>query len=934
MAQDCDSSVTGTTAATARSIDLSESADAPTPAAKRRRIALACSACRIRKSRCDGVRPRCEPCQRLGFECIYELPDTSANLVVPKDLFAALEDRVRRVEQSLKVHDERLAVVETAGPSSSSSSALRPGIGHAANGIVVDVDGIQDAAADQSMTDGMAVSFVDEQDCGFFGPSSNIAFMRHIFRAMAHKTVPDVVLSPIAGTVSSSRAGPYESGLINVSQSQAHNLALQAAPDPAAMRTNVLPPDGETQALIRAYFANTGLLFPYIHEQSFLETYESMRQTGFRANVRRTWLGLLNMVLAMAVRTAGAERGDAARSETNQANTHERSEASRADLFCDRARELCKTQTMRGTTLETVQYLLLTSQYLQSTQKSVQTWTTHGLAVKAALSIGLHSRDAMAKLPPIEQQTRTRTWFGCVLLDRSLSMTFGRPAAIPDEYVRLDLPVSLAWRGGAADELSRTSTAFYNATILLYRILWKVMATLYGHNLGCDSAPSETVTITQIFHLEQELGDWQAALPPLLALVSPADLADLADRRETIPAANPTTPSPASDPIDDPVILRFRVILTLRHLNLQLLLHRPMLTNSLSAVARGAAAPSARSRRPGHHMQMSFNLTCVRVAEDIIDLIHLIFTRPAGLGRRLTGAWWFTLYYTFNAALAVFGSLLLPEDDPSVDPTLRSDRPDRPDRTDRTDRGARFLAKAIDALVCLDAGNTIVDRCVDYLRQLVGLVHSWGSASSPQTALLAGLVASMDAAPDGHENEHAHSHSSDLFTPIPLFAQTSSGLEDELELGHFFTSEFQRWFERILPRVPVLALLADIGNAEPHQADMAAFLDRQLRQFQAVLLVPGNHEAYHSTWPRTLAILRSLEEGVKVRRVAGDAALGEFVVLDRDMYRLPGSSGIVVLGCSLFSYVPPERAMAVSMGMNDFYQAAGYDNDKTLWAEE
>lgn len=70
------------------------------------------------------------------------------------------------------------------------------------------------------------------------------------------------------------------------------------------------------------------------------------------------------------------------------------------------------------TNVEQVQYLLLMSQYLQSTQKSVQTWTTHGLAVKAALSIGLHSRDAMSKFPPIEQEMRKRTWFGCVLLDR------------------------------------------------------------------------------------------------------------------------------------------------------------------------------------------------------------------------------------------------------------------------------------------------------------------------------------------------------------------------------------------------------------------------------------------------------------------------------------------------------------------------------------
>lgn len=65
-----------------------------------------------------------------------------------------------------------------------------------------------------------------------------------------------------------------------------------------------------------------------------------------------------------------------------------------------------------------VQFLLLTCQYLQGTPMSVQTWTTHGLAVKAALSIGLHSRNASRKFSPLEQEMRKRTWYGCVVLDR------------------------------------------------------------------------------------------------------------------------------------------------------------------------------------------------------------------------------------------------------------------------------------------------------------------------------------------------------------------------------------------------------------------------------------------------------------------------------------------------------------------------------------
>ena len=80
------------------------------------------------------------------------------------------------------------------------------------------------------------------------------------------------------------------------------------------------------------------------------------------------------------------------------------------------------------------------SQYLQGTMKSVQTWAIHGLAVKAAMSLGLHSNQALAHFSPEEKEIRKRTWYGCVMLDRNLGMTFGRPLAIPEKYVKLDLP--------------------------------------------------------------------------------------------------------------------------------------------------------------------------------------------------------------------------------------------------------------------------------------------------------------------------------------------------------------------------------------------------------------------------------------------------------------------------------------------------------------
>jgi hypothetical protein len=58
------------------------------------------------------------------------------------------------------------------------------------------------------------------------------------------------------------------------------------------------------------------------------------------------------------------------------------------------------------------------SQYLQGSERSIETWNIHGLAVKAAYQLGLHSSDAMWKHPAVEAEIRKRTWFGCVVLDR------------------------------------------------------------------------------------------------------------------------------------------------------------------------------------------------------------------------------------------------------------------------------------------------------------------------------------------------------------------------------------------------------------------------------------------------------------------------------------------------------------------------------------
>lgn len=114
-------------------------------------------------------------------------------------------------------------------------------------------------------------------------------------------------------------------------------------------------------------------------------------------------------------------------------------------------------------------------------------------------------------------------------------------------------------------------------------------------------------------------------------------------------------------------------------------------------------------------------------------------------------------------------------------------------------------------------------------------------------------------------------------------------------------------FFTIAPKAPYLALLGDIGNATFHFDDLLLFLSRLESDFQSILLVPGNHEAYSSDWPKTM---KALHDAAAVQK--------NLVVLDRVQFRPPGSPGTVILGCSLFSHVPPERCEDVSRGLNDF----------------
>ncbi|KAH8799845.1 fungal-specific transcription factor domain-containing protein [Xylogone sp. PMI_703] len=678
----------------------------PEPPSKRRRVALACSVCRARKSRCDGIRPKCSLCVELGFECHYQQSATASNVIIGKEYLSLIESRLKVVENRLSVLESQ--GVRTITPDASSTAETAAVISNESSNLThletasLRDDSLDNADSTEDPIDAMgAVTFAQEEDCAFFGPSSNIAFLRHLSRAVArlgHATRPwrPSSTEPISGRMAS--------GFFNVSISRPSTPPPSKSSNSSVDKVNIyaLPPYDVSRELIKEYFSNTGLLFPYIHQASFVATFEQASKDGFKG-VKRTWLALLNIVFAHAVanvlNTSLIAKG-------NWGGGVKRT--SEAEIYYRRASGLCSEQIMNGTgiSIEAVQLLLLIAQYLQSTQRSVQTWTTHGLAVRAAFQLGLHSSDLAKVFSPLEQEIRKTTWYGCVMLDRTLSMTFGRPPTIPESYVRLDLPVPYATLQHPiviVEKGESLSIAFYNGTITLYRVLSQIIDSLYSNNIACSDNSNAVDTVARVYGIETQLSEWQRGLPPEMKLINEEDITT-----NRLP--------PENDPSGKLwVELRLRFILTLRYTNIRILLHRPVLVKFLNEAKNRDGQDSALLQQIGtNSIQIA-----IRSSKEIICQVHTVIQAAPGTKKRgLLGAWWFSLYYTFNAALVlVMCILIFIDQNTSGSPTSTL-------LPDSTQDIILHLGMAIEALRDLDDDNRMVARCRDYLEQLVQVVRA------------------------------------------------------------------------------------------------------------------------------------------------------------------------------------------------------------------
>ncbi|RFU29006.1 hypothetical protein B7463_g7349, partial [Scytalidium lignicola] len=509
-----------------------------------------------------------------------------------------MEAKLRAEGGQPEAREQSLDVLARASETLRRSSSYEPSTSNLVHHIAAShlTDG--SVLSDGSTTDRKSLLPLDEvpQSQGFFGDSSTFAFVS--------KVIPEVTEG---GSPPSRRrlaaTSPFRESL--------------RGPEATAIEEALcfeLPSRQLADGLLDAYFNRVHRLYPFVHEPSFRAEYERLWVTPHppAKQLRPEIFGILNIIFANGCEFYAAIPRDRV--------------LSMAAEYVARAKSLVIPRALQAGSLEHVQALLIMCHYLQGTLELNECWNLVGLMIRTAIAIGLHLNPPKHDISTIEREIRKRVWWGCMVIDRTLSMKFGRPPSLraTDVFdVELPLNVDDQYIAESVEHPRQPQgrlsyIEFYRQTIKKSPIVGRILRDLYqmefineqsSSQKGIPIKVSNTSRILgRTVHLDGELLSWWEELPEYLK-----------DEPEIS---------------DGPDFERQRKVLSMRYLNMRLLLHRQafllfLRENIEDEYQRIIAIASAR--------------ICIQVARETIRVICTQYYR------RVLNALTYNLHYVFTA---------------------------------------------------------------------------------------------------------------------------------------------------------------------------------------------------------------------------------------------------------------------------------------------
>lgn len=243
----------------------------------------------------------------------------------------------------------------------------------------------EEAVSANDLVDGMAALTIDPTGAGYLGSTAGVFFVRSLLVWLGNPKSPGQARPPpfpwdFDQTLGSSR----------LSQSVLSHQFVSK--------------------LIDGYFDNYHVTYPFVHEATFRAQYhEIIPRPGQRA-----WQMMFNTVLALGAWCLNNREADL------------------DDHLYHCAVSFGEDESMfESANLTFVQALVLLSNLSQKRNRPNTGWNFLGLAIRMAISLGLHRELPEWDISLLHREMRCRVWWGLYLMDSGAATTFGRPILLP-----------------------------------------------------------------------------------------------------------------------------------------------------------------------------------------------------------------------------------------------------------------------------------------------------------------------------------------------------------------------------------------------------------------------------------------------------------------------------------------------------------------------
>ncbi|KAI1321872.1 fungal-specific transcription factor domain-containing protein [Xylariaceae sp. FL0255] len=447
---------------------------------------ISCERCRRRKIRCDRKQPSCSKCTRANVECRRvaekQRPTPKAYVQALESQVASLETFIHKLASSNDEHRHQMlsefmrvvapTLIEEPPNGSSSTSATL-----AVNGDTPgEIDRLSPSRAGQFRKTSATSS-------KFYGDTS----LYNIPTSDGPPASPPSVTDNISLDVDTTGEGLTE---ILFAQSLWNTYPVQFAPH-----------DDVSQRLMAAFFKYQYMYIMCIYREFFLRDYD----TGGGRHY--------SDALLFAICATGALA-------TN--------EPLLSDIFMNQAESLLYP-SLNSPDLTVIQALMLLGQLEIGRARASKGWLFCGMAFRLAHEMGLHldptNWSHTEEEPDVELEILRRVYWAAFIVDKQLSLFFGRPPAmypqVSDVKYTVRIPYPNDWQNlfDTYIEPDTSITAFEDGICLVNALVFRIELYRIMHGMITEvfenrrTKADSTVVAATITKIHVSLTKWLANLP-------------------------------------------------------------------------------------------------------------------------------------------------------------------------------------------------------------------------------------------------------------------------------------------------------------------------------------------------------------------------------------------------------------------------------------